>query len=259
MAIAAGDWTHFQGTSLTWGGANEGLYPWMLPPGGLVDRINARWAPGLPIPVPNGAASSGRLATVAGTGLAAVASTQPGYRHINVSWYGHSGGTAAQIAADLPSTMFVQVPAGLASPVLVIESPINDAFLIHQGSETLADFQAGVTSQFTQIFAKWPAARVYTLSCLCLGELTTGNAWGANSCDAEILACDNALSTLAGSFGVGYVDLRATLLAWEIANNPTQDPGGHAVQLEGNNVHPTLRGMKEVMATAFLAQVVVSP
>lgn len=263
--ISAGDLVYFIGDSISVpfpSSPNEGGYPWYASPGALVDQINAVWGTAASQPTTVAQATPTSVGgTSSGAFTTSVLAAPPVSRHIVVMGSGQSGATAQQIADNITSTLIPEISTavrGLTNPVIVILGGINDAFLIHAASETIGQFQTAKALQYSRIYARWPLARIIDCSCFCLGEKVSGGAWGSNPADAEILAVDNAMATLAAANSVQVVDFRAALAAWETVNNPAQDPGGHAVLLEGNNVHSTFRGAIEVMGPAFRSAVTIS-
>lgn len=257
--VTGGECAQFQGNSISGDATPSGIF-WGGPPGGTSDQIKAALVPGgVPVARPNRASASGVKGVASGR-RGTIVPTVPGYKTIITTHHGHSGANAQQILADLPTSLFLQVPLG-AKLLLFLEDGINDAFNILNGSETIGDFINFHHQIYTTVLARWPTAIIVDVSCLCLGEVHTGNAWGANPADAQILQVDNAKAAEAALFpsNAVYVDFRAPLLTWEIANNPAQDPGGHAVFLEGNNVHPIAATGMMVMAGAVMATVPVVP
>lgn len=259
MVVGPGEFWYFIGNSISVpypSSPNEGGYAYYQAPGAFNDQLNARWSgAAAPPAATNGARTTGVAGRTSGSG-AAVNATVPGYRHVIVGGSGHSGATAQEIADDLVPIL-PTLPA-VASPVFVIEGGINDANNIHNASETIGQFNTGHDLIYTRILARFPAARIIDLTCFCLGELHTGGVWGSNPADAEIATVNAAMAVIAAARGGLAVDIRTPLLAWEIINNPSNLVGGLAVRLEGNNVHPTIRGMVEVIGPAILAALTVA-
>jgi hypothetical protein len=263
--IPAGAWLHGQGDSILTTGTPAGVDA-IRAPGGLLDRINLKLTPGgAPLPTTNKAHTSGTSKVAVSGARAQLGKATPGYKQVACTVSGHSGANAQTIFGDLATTFDVMVPLGVNQLVFYLGDGINDAFNIHNGGELLSDFVNWHHQIYTHVLTRFPTALIIDVSCFCLGELHTGNAWGSNVADAEILSVDNAKQSEVALHPANavYVDYRAPLLAAEIANNPANDIGGHYVFLEGNNVHPTLPsaptpGMT-IMANAVLSTVSVGP
>jgi hypothetical protein len=258
LGILGGEYVFGQGNSISTDSTPAGIW-WGGPTGGYIAQVQSLLTPVVPSAKKNFATSTGILAGNIGV-LSDITSTVPGYKQVIQGHFGHSGANAQQILADLPNGLYKSVPVG-AKLVLLLEDGINDANNILGGSETLADFVNFHHQIYVAVTTRYPTAIIIDLSCLCLGEIHTGNAWGANPADSQIVSVDNAKQSEVALWpsNAVYADFRAPLLTWEIANNPAQDPGGHAVFLEGNNVHPIATTGMLIMATAVLGAVPVVP
>jgi hypothetical protein len=258
MSIVGGEYAFGEGNSISTDSTPAGIW-WGGPPGGYIAQVQSLLTPSIPAAKANFSTSTGNVSTNTGIN-STVSATVPGYKQVIPGHFGHSGANAQQILADLTNGLFKSVPLG-AKLVLLLEDGANDAADILGGSETLADFINFHHQIYVAVTTRYPTAIIVDMSIFCLGEVHTGNAWGANPFDSQILSVNNAKQSEVALWpsNAVYSDLRTPLLTWEIANNPAQDPGGHAVSLEGNNVHPIAATGMMVMATAVLAALPVEP
>lgn len=262
MAIGAGDFLVFCGNSITFGvGWNEDNYPWFDPPGGLIDQINDTW----PAPGPDRQAPgtfTGRVARATGRAGVVQPVAAPAESVTAVS-SGDPGANSSDIAAAAMPAALALMPGGtVSSPVVIIECGINDAYEIHLGIRTLAEFIAGYEAIFDQLLAEYPAARVICVGCFCIDEAwKPGPTWVGTFINPIIVNIDNAIQALCTTYGATFVDVRTPLLAWEVINNPLREASEHAAipnGAESRAVHPKIAGMM-VMAEAFLDVVPITP
>lgn len=168
---------------------------------------------------------------------------------------GIGGQTAAGALASLTSLVTAYSPK-----LVVIELGVNDEFTGVSDGNFTTSYQAIISGIRT---ANGTSVRFLCLSILALGEKHTGGAWGANPYDAGILSKNAIIKSSCEAVGGVYADTRTPLLAWEIANNPSNDQTLHFcydpvdASNGGLGVHPTWPGVIAPVSSTFDARVLV--
>jgi lysophospholipase L1-like esterase len=150
---------------------------------------------------------------------------------------GVSGSKAADAVTNKQTLIIDKTPT-----VGIIELGVNDALVETSLSAFTASYQTLVDT-FVAL-----GAPVIGISILSYGELVTGGTWGSNAHDAWIAQANPIMKTIVeASAGGVWVDVRAKLLDWEIAYNPS-NLSGNVFCGEDPGVHPTTAG-KSYMST----------
>lgn len=236
-------------------------YLWPAVTGGLIDQINAQFAP-QPASASIGTATGNRaVVTGARSAAAVVAAVPKAVGPVRDGLTSQSGWTTFDILNNLTAALAEYFPAQVA----LIHIGINDVDF----GEALSAYYSNMNSIWDQIHAADPNTQILQVGLMCQNELwdsVTGWDPGPNAHDSLINQANAFLAAAPATRPyITYVDIRTPLLALERINNTTPVNGtvvgvteGIYTVVDGQGVHP-LTDLKLLMAQECMGAIQVIP